>query len=69
MEVLGAVLERRRGGASVHAAYDRFAAELERLLAAPDAPAPQDASNCVALSIRAVACKLWVEADLAKNNP
>ncbi len=69
MQEIAAVLERMLAGQSLPAAYDRFAAELERLLAAPDAPMPQDSSNCVALAIRAVACKLWVEADLAKNNP
>jgi len=69
MQEIAAVLERMLAGQSLPAAYDRFAAELERLLAAPDAPMPQDSPNCVALAIRAVACKLWVEADLAKNNP
>ena len=63
------MLERMLDGQSLQSAYNRFAAELELLLSAPDAPMPQDAPNCVALAIRAVACKLWVEAELAKNNP
>lgn len=69
MQEIAAVLERLLAGQSLSEGYDRFAQELERLLAAPDAPAPQDFPAAAALSIRAVACKLWAEAELAENNP
>lgn len=45
----------------LEAGYDGFAAELEKLVETPEAPAGADCPAALAAALRAVACKITVE--------
>lgn len=68
MQEIAAVLALLETGSTLATGYDSFTAELERLLANPEAPAGEDCPAAVAAALRAVACKITLERLLDEKN-